>query len=76
MKQEQEYAEFAEKTGLIKSELSLDESFQLCKLFKRYKEIWDLPDEAPIVYTDAMKFKIEFTKPDPFRQNYQTRDPI
>ena len=34
-----EYAKFAEKTGLTKSELSLDESLQLCKLFERYKEI-------------------------------------
>ena len=35
----QEYEEFAKKTGLIFSDLTLDQTIQLCKLFEKYKEM-------------------------------------
>ena len=74
----QEYKEFAKKTGLIFSDLALDQTIQLCKLFEKYKEIWEIPSDAPIVHTDATKFKIELKdkKQEPFRHNYWTKDVV
>ena len=35
----EKYEEFAKKTGLTLSNLNLDQTIQLCKLFEKYKEM-------------------------------------
>ena len=65
----EEYEEFTKKTDLTFSDLNLDQMIQLCKLFEKYKEMWDIPSNAPIMHTDATEFKIELKDEtqEPFR---------
>ena len=74
----EEYEEFAKKTGLTLSDLNLDQTIQLCKLFEKYKEMWDILNDAPIVHTDATEFRIELNdkNQEPFRHTYRTKDMV
>ena len=74
----EEYEEFAKKTSLTLSDLNLDQTIQLCKLFEKYKEMWDIPNDAPIVHTDATEFRIELNNKNQelFRHTYQTKDMV
>ena len=67
--------EVMERTGLSQANLTMEEKIQLADLFIRFRGTWDRPDNAPVVHTDTVEFKLDLVEgTEPWKYNYRTRD--